>query len=359
MTSYDAILFLSFGGPEGMDDVMPFLENVLRGKNVPQARMLEVASHYQRFEGVSPINGQNRGLIEGLKQELEMRSIKLPVYWGNRNWHPLLADTLRQMKADGIKRALVFITSAYSSYSGCRQYREDIEKAQIEAAAGDIQFDKLRVFYNHPLFVEANIEAVKAGLAQFSQVDQKDLHVAFTAHSIPMAMANNCDYVKQLTETCELTAKALSITNFKLVYQSRSGPPSQPWLEPDVLDYMRELHGAGIRQILLHPIGFISDHMEIVYDLDHEAKELGRELEIQFVRTSTVGTNPKFARMMADLVEERLESNNVADATGATVTTKRKAIGCFGPAPDVCAPDCCSYTPTRPAHASAQRPQST
>lgn len=350
MTNYDAILFLSFGGPEGMADVMPFLENVLRGKNVPHARMLEVAHHYERFEGVSPINGQNRRLIETLKQELDNRSIKLPVYWGNRNWHPMLADTLKQMKADGIKKALVFITSAYSSYSGCRQYREDIEKAQIEADAADIQCDKLRVFYNHPLFVEANIEAVKAGLEQFSEADRKALHVAFTAHSIPMTMADNCDYVKQLTETCELTAKALGLNNYKLVYQSRSGPPTQPWLEPDVLDHMRELHAAGVRHVLLHPIGFISDHMEILYDLDTEAKELGHELQMQFVRTSTAGTNPKFARMMADLVEERLESNNVAE---------KKAIGCFGPAPDVCAPGCCAYTPTRPAHAGAQRPQGT
>lgn len=347
MNDYDAILFLSFGGPEGMDDVMPFLENVLRGKNVPQSRMLEVAHHYERFEGVSPINGQNRLLIEGLKRELDSRSIKLPVYWGNRNWHPMLADTLKTMKADGVKRAIVFVTSAYSSYSGCRQYREDIEKAQIAAEVGDIDFAKLRVFYNHPLFVEANIEAVKAGLEQFAPAAQKDVHVAFTAHSIPMAMADNCDYVKQLSETCELTAKALSISNYKLVFQSRSGPPTQPWLEPDVLDYMRELNGRGVSNLLIHPIGFISDHMEILYDLDTEAKELGQELLMQLVRTSTAGTNPKFARMMADLVQERLESNNKAE---------RKAIGCYGPAPDVCAPDCCTYTPTRPAHTGTQRP---
>jgi len=347
MNNYDAILFLSFGGPEGMADVMPFLENVLRGKNVPQSRMLEVAHHYERFDGVSPINGQNRSLIDCLKQELDKRSIKLPVYWGNRNWHPMLADTIRQMKADGIKRALVFITSAYSSYSGCRQYREDIEKAQVEADAGDIQFDKLRVFYNHPLFVEANIEAVKAGLEQLSMPDTNNIHVAFTAHSIPMAMADNCDYVKQLSETCELTATALSLSNFKLVYQSRSGPPTQPWLEPDILDHMRALNDSGVKQVLVHPIGFISDHMEILYDLDTEAKELAQQLQMQFVRTSTAGTNPKFARMMVDLVQERLESNNVAE---------KKAIGCFGPAPDQCAPGCCSYTPTRPVQPGAQRP---
>lgn len=347
MNNYDAILFLSFGGPEGMADVMPFLENVLRGKNVPQSRMIEVAHHYERFDGVSPINGQNRSLIDCLKQELCERSIKLPVYWGNRNWHPMLADTIRQMKADGIKSALVFVTSAYSSYSGCRQYREDIEKAQLEADASDMHFDKLRVFYNHPLFVEANIEAVKAGLEQLSLTDNSDIHVAFTAHSIPMAMADNCDYVKQLSETSELTARALSITNFKLVYQSRSGPPTQPWLEPDVLDHMRSLTASGVKRVLVHPIGFISDHMEILYDLDTEAKELAQELQMEFVRTSTAGTNPKFARMMVDLVQERLESNNVAE---------KKAIGCYGPAPDQCAPGCCSYTPTRPVQPSAQRP---
>jgi ferrochelatase len=338
MNKYDAILFVSFGGPEGMADVMPFLRNVLRGKNVPESRMVQVAHHYEQFNGVSPINGQNRILIENMKEELTRRGIDLPIYWGNRNWHPMLTDTIAQMEADGIKSALAFVTSAYSSYSGCRQYLEDIEKAKTEAGS-DITVDKMRVFYNHPLFVEANIENVNEGLQKFA--DKNEVHVAFTAHSIPMAMANNCDYEKQLSETCEMIASRLGITNFKLVYQSRSGPPTQPWLEPDICDHMRALHKAGVSHLLIHPVGFVSDHMEILYDLDTEARDLAKELGMQFERTSTAGTNAKFASLMADLVEERLESES---------GIVKKTVGCFPARADVCPPDCCTYTPAaRPA----------
>ncbi len=330
MKNYDAVLFLSFGGPEGMADVMPFLANVLRGKNVPEARMKEVAHHYERFGGVSPINEQNRQLIAALESELKLRSISLPIYWGNRNWHPLLTDTLRQMKEVGIKRVLTFVTSAYSSYSGCRQYLEDIEKAKVEAEAEDLQIDKIPVYYKHPLFVLANIEHVKAGLETFPVQNRSQVHVAFTAHSIPMAMADNCDYVKQLQENCDKVASELGITDYKLVYQSRSGPAAQPWLEPDILDHMRTLVEQGTKNVLVHPIGFISDHMEILYDLDTEAKDLAGELGMQFVRTSTAGTNANFVKMMGDMVEERLRSTNVADNS------------------DKCAPGCCAYTPVRP-----------
>jgi len=253
------------------------------------------------------------------------------VYWGNRNWHPLLADTVKKMQADGIKRALTFVTSAYSSYSGCRQYLEDIEKAKIEADTSDLQIDKLPSYYNHPLFVQANVENVKAGLEQLAQGGEQDLdslEVVFTAHSIPMSMADNCDYVKQLTATIEAIVSRLGIKHYKLVYQSRSGPPTQPWLEPDICDYMRQIKSAkpSLKQILVHPVGFISDHMEILYDLDTEAKDLARELDLQFVRTSTAGTNQNFAKMMGELVQERLRSKD--DAAGI-----------------ICAPGCCAYTP--------------
>lgn len=345
MSKYDAILFVSFGGPEGLADVMPFLRNVLRGKNVPESRMVQVAHHYEQFDGVSPINGQNRLLIANLKEELARRNIDLPIYWGNRNWHPMLGDTMAQMKADGVKSALAFITSAYSSYSGCRQYLEDIEKAKSESGA-DINVDKMRVFFNHPLFVEANIENVSAGLEQFA--DKSAVHVAFTAHSIPMSMADNCDYEKQLSENCRLVASALGISNYKLVYQSRSGPPTQPWLEPDICDHMRTLSEGGVKHLLVHPIGFISDHMEILYDLDTEARALADELGMQFVRTSTAGTNSKFAGLMADLVEERLKSDSGIE---------KKTVGCFPARADVCPPDCCTYTPARPV--SSDRPTGT
>jgi len=343
MSSYDAILFVSFGGPEGPDDVMPFLRNVLRGKNVPEARMKEVAHHYDLFEGVSPINGQNRALIAALEAELKERAIDLPIYWGNRNWHPMLADTLKQMQQDGIKKALAFVTSAYSSYSGCRQYLEDIIKAKEESQV-DIEVDKLRVFYNHPLFIEANSQHVLAGLNQF-QSQRADTAIAFTAHSIPNAMADTCAYAAQLAEACQLVADNVGHQNYKLVYQSRSGPPTQPWLEPDICDHIRDLHSRGINNVLVHPIGFISDHMEIVYDLDTEASALAAELGMKFVRTATAGTNILFRKLMGDLVVERLKSNSGVDA-------ERPALGSCGPAPDCCSPSCCAYTPMRPAQAA-------
>ncbi|MBU6452910.1 MAG: ferrochelatase [Cyanobacteria bacterium REEB67] len=349
MSSYDAILFLSFGGPEGMDDVMPFLANVLRGKNVPESRMKEVAHHYEQFGGVSPINGQNRALISALEAELSSREIKLPVYWGNRNWHPMLADTLKQMQADGIKRVLTFVTSAYSSYSGCRQYLEDIQKAdqanaQESGQASGIVVDKLRVFYNHPDFIQANSEQVSSGLARFSPDEQATLHIAFTAHSIPNAMAQTCQYQNQLLETCRLVTENPIVTGHfsdsKLVFQSRSGPAVQPWLEPDILDHLRSLHEAGVKNVLVHPIGFISDHMEVLYDLDTEARILAESLDMKFVRTTAAGTNPLFVRMMGDLIVERLQSNE---------GLQRQAVGQDPAAPDFCDPACCAYTPARPA----------
>jgi ferrochelatase len=347
MPDYDAILFLSFGGPEGMGDVMPFLANVLRGKNVPEARIQEVAHHYERFGGVSPINAQNRNLIKDLKGELISRKIALPVYWGNRNWHPLLTDTIKQMKDDGIKHALAFVTSAYSSYSGCRQYLEDIQSAQAEVP-GAPQIDKLRPFYNHPDFIQANVQNLMAGLEQFEAGQRESVHIAFTAHSLPLAMAQTCAYHDQLLEACRLVTEARNVSGKfdtqALVFQSRSGPPTQPWLGPDILDHIRQVHTDGTKFILIHPIGFLSDHMEVIYDLDFEAQNLATSLGIKLVRSSTAGTNALFSRMMGDLVQERIQSKEGKE---------RKSVGHDQAAPDFCQPDCCAYTQTRPQQKAA------
>src|SRR5579863_260031 len=252
---YDAVLVLSFGGPEKPEDVIPFLANVLRGRNVPRERMLEVAEHYYHFGGKSPINDQNRALIAGLESELVRNGPHMPVYWGNRNWHPFLADTLRQMQTDGIKRGLAFVTSVFSSYSGCRQYLEDIEKARAELGPDAPRVDKLRSFYNHPLFIEAQSEEVRAALAQLPTDRRAAAHVIFTAHSVPVAMAESSDYQKQLNESCRLVSERLGLSAWRLVYQSRSGPPNQPWLEPDIADVLREVNPGA--DVVIVPIGFI------------------------------------------------------------------------------------------------------
>ncbi len=330
MSEYDAILVVSFGGPEKPEDVIPFLENVLRGKNVPRERMMAVAEHYYHFGGKSPINDQNRALIAGLENLLAAEGPHLPIYWGNRNWHPMLADTLRQMRADGIRRAIAFFTSAYSSYSGCRQYRENIIAARAETGEGAPEVDKLRVFYNHPGFVGPATENVKAALAKLPEDRRSTAHIAFTAHSIPTAMADTSDYVKQLEEACRLVASAAGISDFKLVYQSRSGPPTQSWLDPDIGDHLRALHATGHTSVVISPIGFISDHLEVLYDLDTEAAAVSAELGIHMERAATVGTHPDFLRMIRELILERIDS-----------ATPRLALGMFGPSHDVCPIDCC------------------
>jgi ferrochelatase len=335
--TYDAILLVSFGGPEGMDDVLPFLSNVLRGRNVPESRMREVAHHYELFDGVSPINGQNRRLIGALRQVLASEGPNLPVYWGNRNWHPLLADTLGQMRDDGIRNALAFITSAYSSYSGCRQYREDIERAREAVGAGAPRVEKLRAFYNHPGFVGPNVEHLRAALARIPEERRDGARVAFTAHSVPAAMAAGCDYERQLLETCRLVAEGAGAEHWRLVFQSRSGPPTQPWLEPDICDYLRELKGAGVEDVVVAPVGFISDHMEVLYDLDTEARQVSEEIGLHMVRAATPGTHPDFVRMIRELIIERLDP-----------AAPRRALGAFGPSHDVCAVDCCLPGASRP-----------
>src|SRR5580692_4433200 len=279
--NYEAILVVSFGGPESREEVIPFLENVLRGKNVPRERLLAVAEHYYHFEGKSPINQQTRELIAALEKELERNGPSLPIYWGNRNWYPLLPDILRRMKQDGIGRALGFVTSAYSSYSGCRQYREDIARAQSEEGRGAPEVDKLRVFFNHPAFLEATVERVGDARRTLPAPVQENVQVVYTAHSIPLSMANTSDYVTQLEEVQKLISERLGISNHALVYQSRSGAPGQPWLEPDILDHLREVKERGVASaVAIAPIGFISDHMEVLYDLDVEARQLCDSLEL-------------------------------------------------------------------------------
>jgi ferrochelatase len=325
---FDSILVISFGGPEGPDDVLPFLDNVLRGRNVPAARKQEVAQHYDAFGGVSPLNRQNRELIHALRIELDRRGIELPLYWGNRNWHPLIPDTLRQMSMDGRRRALAFFTSAYSSYSGCRQYRENIRDARVEIGEGAPAVEKVRMFFNHPGFIRANAESLRDALAQIPEERRAAARLIFTAHSLPRGMADRCAYTRQLEETCGLVAENVGRTEWQLAYQSRSGPPSQPWLEPDVCAVLRAFR--GVRDVVIAPIGFISDHMEIVYDLDTEAMQLCAELGIRMVRARTVGAHPLFVGMVADLLEERLLAKS-----------DRPALGTMGPWHDVCPEDCC------------------
>ncbi|MGH9340260.1 MAG: ferrochelatase [Acidobacteriota bacterium] len=302
---YDAILIVSFGGPEGMDDIMPFLENVTRERRVPRERLLEVAHHYELFGGVSPINEQNRALIRALRAELDEHGPQLPIYWGNRNWHPFLSDTLRRMVSDGIESALAFVTSAYSSYSSCRQYLEDIKRAQAEAGPGAPRVEKLRAFYNHPGFIQPNIENVAKALEHIPEQRRSDAWIAFTAHSIPQTMAATSDYEAQLQETSRLIADSLGQGNYRLVYQSRSGPPAQPWLEPDIGDYLRELKSQGVEDAVVAPIGFVSDHMEVLYDLDTEARQLCSKIGLNMIRAATVGTHPAFIAMIRELIEER------------------------------------------------------
>jgi ferrochelatase len=333
----DAILVVSFGGPESRDEVIPFLENVLRGRNVPRERMLAVAEHYCHFGGKSPINQQTRELIAALEEELGRNGPKLPVYWGNRNWHPLLADTLRQMKHEGVQQALAFVTSAYSSYSGCRQYREDIARAQNEVGPGAPEVDKLRVFFNHPGFIDAIEERVHDALQSIPAGARQNVQVVYTAHSIPVSMANTSDYVRQLEEVKRLISERLGVTNDVLVYQSRSGTPGQPWLEPDILDHLRSVKTKSLaRAVVLAPIGFISDHMEVLYDLDIEARRLCDSLTLPMVRAKTVGVHPKFIGMIRELILERINPGS-----------EQRASGTLGPRADVCAQDCCP-APQRP-----------
>jgi len=303
VSKYDALLIVSFGGPEKREDVIPFLENVLRGRNVPRERMLAVAEHYYHFDGRSPINDQNRALIDALRP-----AIKLPIYWGNRNWHPMLADTMRQMQADGIKHAVAFVTSAFGSYSGCRQYIEDIERAR-----GELTIDKIRPFSAHPKFLEAMTDRVRAALAELPQGK-----LVFTAHSVPQSMADSSPYVGDLKRASAAVASAVGRDSWNLVYQSRSGPPAQPWLEPDISDYLREIRS----DVIIVPIGFLSDHMEVLYDLDTEARAVCEELGVKMIRAGTAGTHPKMIEMIAEMVEQE----HATCAAGCCPAPQRPAV---------------------------------
>lgn len=295
MPHYDAFLLLSFGGPDRPEDVMPFLERVARGRNIPRERLEEVAGHYDHFGGRSPINDQCRALMEALRPLLGM-----PVYWGNRNWHPFIEDTMRRMTEDGVERALVFVTSAYSSYSACRQYLEDIERARTAAGPLAPQCDKIRHFHNHPGFIEVNAERLREQLSRSGPAP-----VLFTAHSIPLEMARTSRYVEQLEETAGLVAAAAGVREYRLVYQSRSGPPREPWLGPDILEALDEARAAGADRVVVSPIGFISDHMEVLYDLDFEAARHAEQIGLKMFRAGAAGAHPRFIRMILELVDER------------------------------------------------------
>ena len=334
---YDALLIVSFGGPDRPEDVMPFLENVTRGRGIPRERLESVAEHYYHFGGKSPINEQNLQLMEAIQAELARQKLELPVYFGNRNWHPLLTDTLRQMSADGVKKSLAFFTSAFSSYSGCRQYRENILEAR--AAIGDDapEVDKLRAFWNHPGFLGPMADSMRA---VYAGLDPQKTAVLFTAHSIPNSMAENCRYEQQLREACQLVAEQAGVSEYELDYQSRSGSPHTPWLEPDVCDRIRQLAEAGKTEMVVLPIGFISDHMEVLYDLDTEALELCQELGVCLHRLPTVGTHPEFVKMIVELVRER-----------CGLQSEKRSLGSQGPSHDVCPSNCClaGAGPRRPA----------
>jgi ferrochelatase len=307
---YDAVVLVSFGGPEGPDDVMPFLRNVVRGRDVPDERLAEVAEHYQHFGGVSPINAQCRELLDALRKELAGAGVTLPVYWGNRNWHPYLTDTAAQMRRDGVRRALAFVTSPFGSYSSCRQYLEDIDAA---TAGGGPVIDKIRHYHDHPGYVGPHADAVRAAAATLSDVDPDGVRLLFTAHSIPVSMEQRSGpdggrYSAQMRETAALVARESGTgLAWELVWQSRSGPPHVPWLEPDVNDHLRALAVAGVRGVVASPIGFISDHLEVTWDLDTEAAQTAEELGLRYVRAATPGANPRFVAMVRELIQERTD----------------------------------------------------
>lgn len=341
-TRFDAVLVVSFGGPEGVADVIPFLENATRGRGIPRERLEQVARHYDLFGGVSPLNAQNRVLIDALREELDAHGIELPIYFGNRNWHPFLADALREMADAGVQRALAFFTSAYSSYSGCRQYRENLADAQRQVGPRAPEVLRTRLFFNHPGWIAANADHLQAALAQVPA--GRHAHVAFTAHSIPMAMAEGCSYEDQLLETARLVAEAAGAADTALVYQSRSGPPHIPWLAPDILDHLRALSGRGVTDVVISPIGFVSDHLEVLFDLDVEARATATALGLNLLRASCASTHPMFVAMVRELIEERL-----CGASG------RAAVGRLPASHDVCPADCC-LPGTGGAHPPASEP---
>ncbi|MEV4343117.1 ferrochelatase [Actinoplanes sp. NPDC049596] len=310
---YDAFVLLSFGGPEKPDDVMPFLRNVVRGRGVPDERLAEVAEHYYHFGGVSPINQQNRDLLAHINADFSANGINLPTYWGNRNWQPMLTDTVAQMRDDGIKHALGFATSAYGGYSSCKQYWEDIADARAKVGPGAPVISKIRQFWDHPGFVEPNVDAVRAALATLDESRRATTKLVFTAHSIPVSMAETAGptggrYTAQLQETAKLVhERAAADLPWDLVWQSRSGPPQVPWLEPDINDHLETLTEQGVTDVVVSPIGFVSDHLEVLWDLDNEAAETAQKLGLGYARAATPNTDPRFVAMVRELVRERTD----------------------------------------------------
>ncbi|QES47822.1 ferrochelatase [Streptomyces venezuelae] len=367
---YDALLLLSFGGPEGPDDVVPFLENVTRGRGIPRERLKEVGQHYFGFGGVSPINAQNRELLDALRKDFADHGMDLPVYWGNRNWAPYLTDVMRDMAADGRRRIAVLATSAYASYSGCRQYRENLADALavLEQEGFDLpRVDKLRHYFNHPGFVQPMIDGVLAALDSLPEGVRDGARLAFTTHSIPTAAADASGpaedhtsggeggaYVRQHLDVARVIADAVRVETgverpWQLVYQSRSGAPHIPWLEPDICDHLEAEQADGAPAVVMVPIGFVSDHMEVLYDLDTEAMAKAAELGLPVARSATVGADPRFAAAVRDLVLERAASER-----GEPV--ERCALGLLGPAQDLCAVGCCPAREPRPAAAGVDSP---
>ncbi len=358
MPSYDAFLLLSFGGPEGPDDVMPFLENVTRGRGVPAERLAEVAEHYYAVGGVSPINDQCRQMLASIAAAFKQAGIDLPLYWGNRNWDPYLADTVRRMKADGARRVIAFATSAYSSYSACRQYLDDIDRAVAEVGDGAPRIDKIRPYYARAGFIEPFAASVEAALGELPDGARDGARLVFTAHSVPLGMAASAGsvragtavpgaaggtYAAQLRQASQMiTERVRGGTHpFDLVFQSRSGPPSVPWLEPDVNDHLAALAKGTLvsgeplpegkpSAVVAVPVGFVSDHMEVVHDLDVEAAQTAASLGLPFARTKAPGLTPEFAAMVAELVAERIASDGTEEGA------------------DFCPADCCRYAPSRP-----------
>jgi protoporphyrin/coproporphyrin ferrochelatase len=346
MPAYDAFLLVSFGGPEGPADVMPFLENVTRGRGVPRERLAAVAEHYYAFGGVSPINQQCRDLLAVVRADLAANGLALPVYWGNRNWTPYLTDAVRAMADDGVRRAVAFVTSAYSSYSGCRQYLDDIERARAAAGPDAPRIDKIRRFFNHPGFIEPFADSARAALATLPADVREEAHLVFTAHSVPVAMVEASGpvkespktgggrYVAELNEAARLIAERICPDRhpWSLAYQSRSGSPSVPWLEPDVCDHLGDLAKSGTRAVVVIPVGFVSDHMEVRHDLDVEAAQIAGSLGLAFARAATPGASPRFASMITDLVRERM---------ALPASPPPAALGTMGAAAQDCPADCC------------------
>lgn len=311
---FDAVLLLSFGGPEGPDQVRPFLENVTRGRGVPPERLDEVAGHYLHFGGVSPINGINRALIEQLRDELD-----LPVYFGNRNWEPYVEDTVVTMRDNEVRRAAVFTTSAWSGSSSCGQYVEDIARARRVVGERAPQLVKLRPYFDHPLFVEMFADAVTAAAATVPDGLREDARLVFTAHSIPIAADERLGprlYSRQVAYAARLVAAATGYRHHDLVWQSRSGPPHVPWLEPDVADHLTTLADTGVRAVIVCSIGFVADHIEVVWDLDHELRSRAGAAGVAFARAATPNADRRFARLAKDLVGELREGREPARVTG-------------------------------------------